>query len=221
MHYPADLLPSTVLIASHLLFWPLLCYVLFRTQWWRLKNSSDMHAWLATSCLVLLLWQMRGGIEPGLEFHIQGTTLLTLMFGRYFAVLSIGMAGIASVLSGAGSWQTLPLTILVLGMLPAVMSWSIWKIVERRLPKNLFIYIFVTAFFGSALCTVVPGIINASLAAASGIYDWDYLGSYYLPYALMLAVPEAFITGTMITMLTVFKPEWVLTFRDSHYLHDK
>lgn len=218
MHYPAGLLPEPLLIGAHCLFWPLLCYVLVRAQWWRLKDSGDLHAWLSTSCLILLLWQMRGGIEPGLSFHIQGTTLLTLMFGRHFAILGITVAAIASTITGAGSWQSLPLTVLLLGMLPAALSWTIWKVVEARLPRHLFVYIFITAFFGSAVCVVIPGILNAILMASAGIYDWDYLGSYYLPYALMLAVPEAFITGTMITMMTVLKPEWVLTFRDSDYL---
>ena len=40
---------------------------------------------------------------------------------------------------------------------------------------------------------------------------------YYLPFGLMLTFPEGFITGAFLTMLVLFQPRWLYTFRDEVY----
>ena len=47
----------------------------------------------------------------------------------------------------------------------------------------------------------------------------DYLLDFYFPYALMQTFPEGFITGTVLALPVVYKPEWVATFRNEFYLH--
>ena len=47
--------------------------------------------------------------------------------------------------------------------------------------------------------------------------SWAYLKQYYLPFGLMLSFPEGFITGAFLTMLVLFQPQWVSTFRDEVY----
>jgi uncharacterized membrane protein len=37
----------------------------------------------------------------------------------------------------------------------------------------------------------------------------------------LLSWPEAFTTGLMLTLLVVYKPQWVSTFDDERYLNDK
>jgi uncharacterized membrane protein len=39
-----------------------------------------------------------------------------------------------------------------------------------------------------------------------------------IAYMLLLAWGEAFLTGFLLTMFTVYRPEWVLTFDDDVYL---
>ena len=43
----------------------------------------------------------------------------------------------------------------------------------------------------------------------------------YLTMLVITMFPEAFINGAIMTMLVVFRPDWVGSFRDQHYLHGK
>jgi uncharacterized membrane protein len=54
-----------------------------------------------------------------------------------------------------------------------------------------------------------------------GAYPINYLLEEYPPYFLLISFSEAFITGMLITMMVIYKPEWVATFDDKHYLLDK
>jgi uncharacterized membrane protein len=53
------------------------------------------------------------------------------------------------------------------------------------------------------------------------MYPLDYLLENYLPFFLLMAFSEAFITGMLITMMVIYKPEWVATFDDKRYLLDQ
>jgi len=50
---------------------------------------------------------------------------------------------------------------------------------------------------------------------------WTICSISIFPYALMQTFPEGFITGTVLALLVVYKPEWVATFRDEFYLHHR
>jgi len=59
------------------------------------------------------------------------------------------------------------------------------------------------------------------LLALAGAYPWDYLINDYFPYFLLLGFSEAWISGVVITLFVVYRPNWVLTFDDSRYLMGK
>ena len=50
-----------------------------------------------------------------------------------------------------GSWGNYALNTLALGVVPLFVTAGLLRLVERWLPPNFFIYIFVVAFFGSGL----------------------------------------------------------------------
>jgi len=53
------------------------------------------------------------------------------------------------------------------------------------------------------------------------VYPTQYLLEEYLPFYLLIAWAKAFATGMMMTLMVVYKPEWVATFDDARYLHGK
>ena len=55
----------------------------------------------------------------------------------------------------------------------------------------------------------------------AGAYEWEYLSGEYLPYFLLLAFSEAWLSGMVMTLFVVYRPNWVLTFDDSRYLTGK
>jgi uncharacterized membrane protein len=90
--------------------------------------------------------------------------------------------------------------------------------VERTLPRNFFIYIFLTAFFGAALAGAASGSAAIGLIAAFGAPPLAFMAEQFLPYCLLLAFAEATLTGMVITLLVVYRPRWVGTFDDTRYL---
>jgi uncharacterized membrane protein len=92
---------------------------------------------------------------------------------------------------------------------------------ERFLPQHCFVYIFANGFFGAALSIVAAGTCASLLLVVSGVYTIDYVLAEYLPYVLLLAFSEAWLSGMMVTLFVIYRPEWVSTFEDSRYLRDK
>jgi hypothetical protein len=110
---------------------------------------------------------------------------------------------------------------LLMGAVPVGVSWALFRLIDGKLPNHLFIYVFLNAFFGAALAVAAVGLASTAFAALAGAYPLGYLLDEYLPYYLLMAWAEAFATGMLITVMVVYKPEWVATFDDRRYLLDK
>lgn len=196
----------------------LLARLVQRIEWRRILQKDDLNVFLGATVAVLLLWLINTGIKPGLSFHLLGATVLTLMFGPWFALLSLGLLDALT-----GLWQAhlsvWPANWLLNGAIPVLVTWSVFRFVDRKLPNHFFIYIFINAFFGAALAISLLGIASTALVALSGAYTLDYLLDEYLPYYLLMAWAEAFSSGMMVTLLVVYKPAWVTTFDDARYLN--
>jgi uncharacterized membrane protein len=217
----ADLIPAPWLWLANLLCGVVLLHVLRRAPWGWLREPMDLNIWLATCLGLLLAWSLRAGIDPGLHLHFLGAMLLTLMFGWYFAVLGLGLVTAGITVLGHADWLAFGANMLVLGIIPVSFCYLVFLLVEWKLPRNFFIYIFVTAFWGSALSMVVTALVSAAFLNLAGDLPWRELTQGYLPYALLLGFPEGFTTGLLMSIFVVYKPQWVYTFRDDKYLKGK
>ncbi|NWG87545.1 MAG: energy-coupling factor ABC transporter permease [Hydrogenophilaceae bacterium] len=206
------------------LLWPLtglLFYGIWRQAHWRMLSDRDNLNVFAGACVAVLgLWLIKAGIRPGLNFHLLGATALTLMFRPWFALLALALI-LAAVTLMNGEYAAYPANLLIMAVLPVTVSWGIYRLVDRKLPNHLFIYVFLNGFFGSALAVSLVGLASTGFVALAGAYPLDYLLDNYLPFYLLMAWSEAFATGMLITILVVYKPEWVATFDDRRYLHGK
>jgi uncharacterized membrane protein len=52
-------------------------------------------------------------------------------------------------------------------------------------------------------------------------YPHSQLVSESLVYIPLLMFAEAFITGMLISAFVIYKPQWVMTFDDQHYIVGK
>jgi uncharacterized membrane protein len=68
---------------------------------------------------------------------------------------------------------------------------------------------------------IAIALTATALMALSGIYKLDYLLEHYSPYYILLAWSEAFSTGMAVTIMAVYKPEWLETFDDNRYIKNK
>lgn len=199
--------------------WALSLLPLLRVEAWRpLRQPSRFNLWCAAIAVVFTLWCIRYGVKPGLALHLSGATLLTLMFGPLLAQAALYLVVAAVAVAGMTIFDTYPASALLAGAWPVWISYILFRLAERWLPRNLFVFIFVAGFLGAALAMAASVLANVMLYAAAGTYASGFLTGYYLPYALLLCWGEAFITGMVIAMMVAYYPRWVMLFDDARYL---
>src|SRR5512143_66807 len=151
MNLPDHLLPSLWLWGGHVVFALVLLWAAYTAPWSRLKDSDQLNVWLGACVGLMAIWSIKTGIKPGLNFHLLGATAFALAFGRQLAILGMTLVVAAVTLNGMGGWESFSLNALFMGVLPVLVSFALYQLVDRKLPNNLFIYIFANAFFGAAL----------------------------------------------------------------------
>lgn len=220
MNLTSAIVPSGWLIplwlATLLLAWRLVT----RARWDILSQRQNLNVFLAATVVVLGLWLIKTGVRPGLNFHILGATALTLMFRPWLALLALALV-IGALTLQNGEYHAYPANFLIMAATPVALSWLIYRLADGRLPNHLFIYIFINAFFGPALAVFSVGLVSTGFIALTGAYPLDYLLEDYLPFYFLMAWAEAFATGMLVTLMVVYKPEWVATFDDRRYLFGK
>ena len=222
LHIPSDLLPQGLLWASNILF--LLCLLLaIRFAPWKalLNSQQSQHVFLGAVVLLLTIWGFKAGISPGLGFHHLGATLFTLMFGWSLATVGLTVTMIASLLLQSSDWASLGINGLISIVLPIVSSYAILKSSQKWLPDNFFIYIFVCAFFGAAVAIALSRLSAITLLLLINAYPYEQLIEESLQYLPLFMFPEAFITGMLITIFVVYRPDWISTFDDERYIRGK
>ncbi len=171
--------------------------------------------------LLTLVWSLKAGVKPGLGFHLLGATVFTLSFGPHLAFVGLSLVTAGITLNGAAGPFAYAANSLLLAGFGVLISQGLFRFFSQVLPKHFFVYIFVNGFLGAAITIIGVGIAATSLLGLAGAYDWDYLTSEYLPYFLLLAFSEAWLSGMMMTLFVIYRPNWVETFDDSRYLTDK
>lgn len=171
--------------------------------------------------LLTVIWSMKAGVKPGLGLHLLGATVFTLSFGPALAFVGLSLITLGVTLNGAAGIFALAINALLLAGVGVGLSHGFYRLLVGLLPKNFFVYIFINGFLGAALTVLgVGGVISLLLGIAEA-YAWDYLLSEYLPYFLLLGFAEAWLSGMVLTLFVVYRPGWVATFDDAHYLADK
>jgi uncharacterized membrane protein len=221
MNIPYELLAPAWHWSAAVVYVALLVLAVLRAPWARLREEAQLHVYLGTCVTLMLLWLIKTPILPGLEYHYLGATLLTLMFGWRLAAIGMSVVLAAAVLNGNVDWVGYPLNALVMGFVPVAVSHAIWRLVERHLPPNFFIYVFVAAYWGAAFAAAVALAAGAGVLWLADIYALEQLAEKYLPLIVLLVVPEGFITGTLITLMVTLRPAWVGTFDDNRYLKNR
>lgn len=221
MDIPAGLLQGSVLWWSAILLAPLMFAAVVTAPWEKFKQSDNRHVFFGVIVLLMIIWSLRAGISPGQNFHLLGVTVLCLMFDWQFALMAVALIVTGTTLNGAGSWETYAVNVLLMGALPVLLTRTLLFLTQRYLPLNFYIYIFANAFFTAALASLLTGYAAYLLLSLNGAYSPEVLRQEYLPFLLLMAFPEAFLNGLIMSGLVAYQPEWVSTFHDRWYLYNK
>ena len=222
LHIPAQLIPTVVLWSANFLFVCIVLLALKNVEFKQLlKNKPAQHVYFGAMVALLLLWGLKAGISPGLGFHHLGATLFTLMFGWPLAIIGLSVILIVSVAQQYNELVALGVNVSLSVAIPVVTSYVILKVSQKYLPDNFFIYIFIAAFFGAGAAVAVSRLTSIALLSWVGAYPDSRLIQESLLYTPLFMFPEMFITGMLISIFVIYKPDWVITFDDARYLDGK
>lgn len=191
---------------------------LWRMPWYWLRRDQVFSVFAGVTVATLVLWQVRASFEDGPTVHLLGATFLTLAFGWQLAILAMSIVLAATTLAAGAGWQAVGANGTVLVLLGVGISYACARASERWLPAHLFVYIFAAGFFGAAVTVVLVSLGAAAFMLASAVMPPDRVTGHYLPIAMLLLFPEAFLTGAMTTLAVVYRPDWMVSFKDSRYL---
>ncbi len=225
MNITDGILGTDWILVSWAAFAVLFVYALFHAPWRHLsaedgagERGARFNIWLGFIVALMLLWSMKAGVKPGFALHLLGGTVFTLAFGPWLAFIGLCVVLTAVALNGAIGWEYFAVNALTMGAVPVFVSHAVLRFSERFLPRQIFVYIFANAFFGAGLTILAVGLVSSLLLSAASPYGSEFLFGEYLPTTLLIAFPEAWLSGMMITLFVVYRPQWVVSFKDSFYL---
>jgi uncharacterized membrane protein len=211
-------LPPGWTLSGLLLAAPVLAAALRSAPWDRFASSEITHVFYGGIFATVVLWSLRATVGEGFAFHLLGVGAFTLLAGPALALIGTAIALAVTTAIGSGLWINAGLAFITLAAVPVAVVWGTWRAVERLLPPNFFVYIFATAFLGSALALGAAGLAGSFVLVEAGGRDAAVVYGDYAPYLLYLAFGEGTLGGMIITLLVVYRPGWVTTFDDARYL---
>jgi len=222
MNIPFGVLAQSWSIALWGVALTVLLWALKTAPWHKVKGDKvAQRVFGVTVILIYALWSVKASIGPGLGFHFLGATVVTLMFGWQFALLVFALVITALTLMGGAGWDAWGANFITLAAVPVAVTWIVLLLSYRHLPRHFFVYTFLNAFLVGALSMIVSVVLLSVVLVWGEVISWARLSYQFLPMLPMMAAPEAFLNGFIMTILIVNRVEWVSTFTDEQYLKGK
>lgn len=217
MNFSTTLFSADLVLVSLGLMLMVLLWAIRQVSWRRLP-AHVVGVWMAGAVILTGMWLVKAGLQTGLSFHLLGAAIFTLLSGAPLALLLMALVLCFAAVAGQLEWASLGLN-FCFTVLPAVaVVRGALTLAQRYLPSHLFVYVFVNAFMAGGLSLFVAALSGMLLLVWQGVYDWAHLLDNALPFYFLLSWSEAFTTGLVVSILVVYRPEWVRTFDDERYL---
>lgn len=222
MNFPDGLLGISWVSVGLLLYGFAMFWAFKTAPWYKVKGDrSAQNVLFGAALIVVLVWNFSASIGDGFSFHFLFMTVITLMFGPQFAMIAMSLGLLGVTINGEAGWVSFGLNAMLMGWLPIMVTWWLYKLAYRYLDKNFFVYTFLNGFLAAGIGSVLALMLAASIMMLAGAYTFEDLQYNFLPFIPMIAAPEAFLNGFIIAGLVLMKPEWVSTFHDDLYLKGK
>ena len=156
----------------------------------------------------------------GLSFQFFGASLLVAMYGLRPAVVMLAIVtAIVSLVSGWSLEYALR-QYLVLGVLPAFVACGVMQLISKYLPKHLFVFILGHGYVSGVISVIVPAVLlfsfNQLISTQQMGLSMDRVDWFIT--LVILSFTEGSISGMLLAVFVIYKPEWVPRFRDQEYL---
>jgi uncharacterized membrane protein len=182
-----------------------------------LPSSLAEHGWLAANVATAFVWALHVRSPVGLDFGLLGGALFTLVYGRARAILGLLCALALHTLMTSGAWLNFGIAGTLLAVVPACSASLLQRLIERSLPRNIFVFIVGNGLFVTLIVTALAGALLLA-AGLTGAQVAPRQLNEHIAYSLLLAWGEALVSGMIFSALVVFLPQAVLTYRQDIYL---
>lgn len=183
---------------------------------WRLLAAGwQLGPALATLVLLPWMWALPALTPMPLSLRWSAACLVLLMLGWPLAVpVLLAVALLAGLIGSLAPAEMLSLAFWH-GVLPATLALATGWAVRRWLPRNPFVYILVRAFMGTVLCAFAAAWLwQQTLSASPAMIDT--MASNVALW--LMAWSDGIVTGMLAAVFVAYRPEWLATWSDRHYL---
>ena len=213
---------STLQILGWLAYLACLYKVVHELSFNLLKTDKKIqHLVFGCAASLFFLWLFRAGIYAGLDVHFLWLTALVLILGFRWAVVSSFIALLGITIVGKESWAMFGVNGVLANLAPLGLSYLIYTLAFHKLPRHFFIYVFVCGFLTGALMIGLKMSLLSGYFYLNGDYDWQTIKDNYLILSLLMLFMEGMLNGMTMTLLIIYKPQWVFTFYDKFYITNK
>jgi uncharacterized membrane protein len=188
----------------------------------RLRNL-----FLACILLLALAWNVRAYLPNSnidhfidLSFHFFGASLLVALFGFWSAITLLFIVALVGVFSLSGDLVESTRHYVLVSVIPALFAYGVIKAVNQFLPKHLFILILGNGYLAAFISTFATGVLIYGLQQILNITSFgtsDPLG-WFLGL-LILSFMEGSLSGMLLAILLVYRPQWVSTYQEDRYMN--
>lgn len=202
----------------------LLAMIARNTDWQTLVASKQkQHMLFGCAAAVFFLWVFRASVpgSPSPSVHFMWLVALALILGFRFSIIAATLALIGVTAAGKESWSMLGINGLLGIAAPIAFAYSIFMITFHKLPRNLFVYIFMCAFLPGALAIALKIALLSGYYVLDGVYTWSVIKDSYLILIPLLLFPEGMLNGMTMTILIIYFPGLAYTFHDKFYIDGK
>lgn len=197
-------------------------YVCKQINWaYLIEQKHVQHLIFGSTAALFFLWTFRAGIYEGLNVHFLWLSALTLTLGFRYAVLVTGIVLLALTFVGKETWTMFGANGLFGTLIPIMLTYAVYSFAFHRVPRHLFVYVFLCGFFPGALIIAVKMGLLGGFYALNGIHSWQIVVDNYEVLIPLLLFPEAMLNGMTMTLLIIYKPHWVYTWNDESFLDPK
>lgn len=185
-----------------------------------LSNRFRQHLIFGSAASLFFLWLFRTGIPDSPTVHFLWLTALCLTLGYRHAIIASGLTFLGMIIVGYEPLNMWGVKGLLGVAIPVGLTYLIYNFSFHKLYRHFFMYIFVCAFFTGALMISVKMLLLSGYYHLDGIYDDGVIYDNYIMLIPLMLFSEAMLNGITMTMLVVYKPQWVYTFYDKFYFDE-
>ncbi|MEC7468877.1 MAG: energy-coupling factor ABC transporter permease [Pseudomonadota bacterium] len=202
----------------------LLAYIVRHIDWQALvANKQKQHMLFGCAAAVFFLWVFRASVPggPSPSVHFMWLVALALILGFRFSIIAATLALLGVTIVGKESWAMLGVNGLLGVAAPIAFGYLIFMLAFHKLPRNLFIYIFMCAFLPGALAIALKIALMSGYYVMDDVYTWSTVKDSYLILIPLLLFPEGMLNGMTMTILIIYFPGLAYTFHDKFYIDGK